>query len=418
MLFLLLQVVAETFYALSSMNKIIKFFGGMSALVSTLSQDDRDNVQNENCLHSRGIHDALSEISPKAASFIAKKVGGTVEKFLHDNKFSELPAEKLEDVFDGFEASRIAFIHNECMISMVECDKRKDITKLEDHIINDGEKGSIFCSRARYLPDISVKLARQNGFILPEDIDEKLKNNEKLKIRPLMIHCYGVSSSNTAAQLTTAVCNAFGIKTGVAENAVEIVKQFIEQENKKNKDENIVIIPYITGFSLGGMFAGTIATKLNYGSCLFNPWGMGSNLCKFVGEDAWNLANEQKDQHLIFSTEFDFTSSSASPLSSFAKSPGRKIIMENIGLGDDFHPVETHTKYRDVFQHYINRKQRKTSSGNKAKPIDKKHKFDCLVSLILHTVSTGIRYVCLTCMYVILLLLLCARSINNPILYF
>ncbi len=366
-LFLLLQVTAKTFHALSSMNKITKFFGGISALVSTLSQDDRDDVRNENCLHSRGIHDALSEISSKTASFIAKKVGGRVEKFLDDNKFSELPAEKLEDVFDGFEASRITFIHNECMINMVECDKREDITKLEDHIINDGKNGSIFCSRARYLPDISVKLARQNGFVLPKDIDEKLKNNEKLKIRPLMIHCYGVSSSNTAAQLTTAVCNGFGIKTGVAKNAVDIVKQFVEQENKKNKDENIVIVPYITGFSLGGMFAGTIATKLNYGSCLFNPWGMGNNLCEFVGKGAWNLANEQKDQHLTFSTEFDFTSSSASPLSRLVKSPGRKIIMENIGLGDDFHPVETHTKYRDVFQRYINRKQQKMISNEDTK---------------------------------------------------
>lgn len=374
MLFLLLQVALRTFCTMCSMEEIAKFIKGISALVSTLSQDDRDDVRNENCLHSREIQDALSEISSKAASFIAKKVGGNVEKFLDDSKFLELPAEKLEDVIDGFEASRIAFIHNECMISMVECDKRKDITKLEDHIINDGEKGSFFCSRARYLSDISVKLARQNGFILPEDIDERLKNNEKLKIRPLMIHCYGVSSSNTVAQLTTAVCNGFGIKTGVAENAVKIVKQFIEQENKKNKDKNIVIVPYITGFSLGGMFAGTIATKLNYGSCLFNPWGMGNDLCEFVGEDAWNLANKQKDQHLTFSTEFDFTSSSASPLSRLVKSPGRKIIMENIGLGDHLHPVETHTKYRDVFQRHIDRKQQGILSDDKAKSVDKKQK--------------------------------------------
>lgn len=374
MLFLLLQVALRTFCTMCSMEEIAKFIKGISALVSTLSQDDRDDVRNENCLHSREIQDALSEISSKAASFIAKKVGGNVEKFLDDSKFLELPAEKLEDVIDGFEASRIAFIHNECMISMVECDKRKDITKLEDHIINDGEKGSIFCSRARYLSDISVKLARQNGFILPEDIDERLKNNEKLKIRPLMIHCYGVSSSNTVAQLTTAVCNGFGIKTGAAENAVKIVKQFIEQENKKNKDKNIVIVPYITGFSLGGMFAGTIATKLNYGSCLFNPCGMGNDLCEFVGEDAWNLANKQKDQHLTFSTEFDFTSSSASPLSRLVKSPGRKIIMENIGLGDHLHPVETHTKYRDVFQRHIDRKQQGILSDDKAKSVDKKQK--------------------------------------------
>lgn len=357
-----------------NMNKIAKIVEVITGLGGTLSHDDRDDVRNENCLHSREIQDALSEISSNVASFIAKKVGGKVEKFLDDSKFSELPAEKLDDVIDGFEASRIMFVRDECMISMIECDERKDIIKLEDYMINDSEKGSIFCSRARYLPDISVKLARQNGFILPEDIDERLKNNEKLKIRPLMIHCYGVSSSNTVAQLTTAVCNGFGIKTGAAENAVKIVKQFIEQENKKNKDENIVIVPYITGFSLGGMFAGTIATKLNYGSCLFNPWGMGNDLCEFVGEDAWNLANKQKDQHLTFSTEFDFASSSASPLSRLVKSPGRKIIMENIGLGDHFHPVETHTKYRDVFQRHIDRKQQGILSDDKAKSVDKKQK--------------------------------------------
>lgn len=356
------------------MNKIAKIVEVITGLGGTLSHDDRDDVRNENCLHSREIQDALSEISSKAASFIAKKVGGNVEKFLDDSKFLELPAEKLDDVLDGFEASRIMFVCDECMISMIECDERKDIIKLEDYIINNGETGSIFCSRARYLPDISVKLASQNGFILPEDIDERLKNNEKLKIRPLMIHCYGVSSSNTVAQLTTAVCNGFGIKTGAAENAVKIVKQFIEQENKKNKDKNIVIVPYITGFSLGGMFAGTIATKLNYGSCLFNPWGIGSALCEFVGEDAWNLANKQKDQHLIFSTEFDFSSSSASPLSRLVKSPGRKIIMENIGLGDHFHPFETHTKYRDVFQRHIDRKQQGILSDDKAKSVDKKQK--------------------------------------------
>lgn len=353
------------------MNKITTIIKGMSAMVGVLTQDKHKGVCNENCWHGREIHDALAGMSSKLSSFFAIKVGGNLEKFLGDSKFLELPAEKLDDVIDGFEESRITFVHDECMISMAECDKRKDITRLEDHIVNDGDNGSVFCARARYLSDISVELAKKNGFILPEDIYEQLKDNEKLKIRPLMVHCYGVSSSNTSAQLITAVCNGFGIKTGAAEIAVNIVKDFIEQENKKNKDENIVIVPYITGFSLGGMFASTIATKLNYGSCIFNPWKMGSALCEFVGEDAWNLANKQKDQHLIFSTEFDFTSSSASPLSYFVKSPGRKIIMENIGLGDHLHPVETHTKYRDVFKRHIDRKQQGILSGYKAKCVDK-----------------------------------------------
>lgn len=57
MLFLLLQVALRTFCTMCSMEEIAKFIKGISALVSTLSQDDRDDVRNENCLHSREIQD-------------------------------------------------------------------------------------------------------------------------------------------------------------------------------------------------------------------------------------------------------------------------------------------------------------------------------------------------------------------------
>ena len=86
------------------MNKVTNFFKGIGNFVEALNQYDRDDVhndddvRNDDGLHSHGVHEILSDIAPGLAKFVAKQVGGEVEKFLHDNKFQEPSVEKQQQI--------------------------------------------------------------------------------------------------------------------------------------------------------------------------------------------------------------------------------------------------------------------------------------------------------------------------------
>lgn len=69
----------------------------------------------------------------------------------------------------------------------------------------------------------------------------------------------------------------------------------MEAKQKECKDENVIVVPDMTGHSLGWMFAAAISSKLHIGSCLFNPLGLGSKLRDFVGKANLEVANRDRD---------------------------------------------------------------------------------------------------------------------------
>ena len=238
---------------------------------------------------------------------------------------TELPRVALSDFWKKLSLRRMIFIHKYCMISRKELEKEDNVTWFGDkgELTKDEHKikNNIFCAGCRTLEDISVNEAIDNGFILPKNLDEKLKENQNLKIRPLMINCYGVGSSDTLKQLKAGIKNGLSRDIEEVHVATAIIESLVEAKQKECKDENVIVVPYITGHSLGGMFAAAISSKLHIGSCLFNPFGLGSKLREFVGKENLDAANRDQDidnngdcinNHLVFSTEYDFTSSKTS----------------------------------------------------------------------------------------------------------
>lgn len=301
---------------------------------------------------------------------------------------TELPRVALSDFWKNLSLRRMIFIHKNCMISREQLEKEDNVTWFGDkgELTKDEYKikNNIFCAGCRTLEDISVNEAIDNGFIFPKNLDEKLKGNQNLKIRPLMINCYGVGSSDTLNQLKACIKNGLSRDIEEVHVATAIIESLVEAKQKECKDENVIVVPYITGHSLGGMFAAAISSKLHIGSCLFNPFGLGSKLREFVGKENLDAANRNQDidnngdcvnNHLVFSTEYDFTSSKTSPIKQFVKIPGRIISMKNEELKADLlkdlnfgflksladlfsiHPVETHTAYKQVFETQIEKLQ-------------------------------------------------------------
>ena len=301
---------------------------------------------------------------------------------------TELPRVALSDFWKNLSLRRMIFIHKNCMISREQLEKEDNVTWFGDkgELTKDEHKikNNIFCAGCRTLEDISVNEAIDNGFILPKNLDEKLKENQNLKIRPLMINCYGVGSSDTLKQLKAGIKNGLSRDIEEVHVATAIIESLVEAKQKECKDENVIVVPYITGHSLGGMFAAAISSKLHIGSCLFNPFGLGSKLREFVGGKNLDAAKRDQDinnngdfvnNHLVFSTEYDFTSSKTSPIKQLVKIPGKIISMKNEELKADFlkdlnigflkslvdlfsiHPVETHTAYRQVFETQIEKLQ-------------------------------------------------------------
>ena len=328
--------------------------------------------------HNDGIKSPkISEKSLDNASVPQFQIGNT-----------ELPRVALSDFWKNLSLRRMIFIHKNCMIRREQLEKEDNVTWFGDkgELTKDEHKikNNIFCAGCRTLEDISINEAIDNGFILPKNLDEKLKENQNLKMRPLMINCYGVGSSDTLKQLKAGIKNGLSQDIEEVHVATAIIESLVEAKQKECKDENVIVVPYITGHSLGGMFAAAISSKLHIGSCLFNPLGLSSKLREFVGGKNLDAANRDQDinnngdyvnNHLVFSTEYDFTSSKTSPIKQLVKIPGRIISMKNEELKADFlkklnisflksladlfsiHPIETHKAYKQVFETQIEKLQ-------------------------------------------------------------
>ena len=149
---------------------------------------------------------------------------------------TELPRVALSDFWKNLSLRRMIFIHKNCMISREQLEKEDNVTWFGDkgELTKDEHKikNNIFCAGCRTLEDISVNEAIDNGFILPKNLDEKLKENQNPKIRPLMINCYGVGSSDTLNQLKAGIKNGLSrdieevhVATAIIESLVEVIRE-------------------------------------------------------------------------------------------------------------------------------------------------------------------------------------------------
>ncbi|MDR2778928.1 MAG: hypothetical protein LBB16_01410 [Puniceicoccales bacterium] len=240
------------------------------------------------------------------------------EEFRHKKSFPERPVVGISDMFKRWNEEYVNFIRNQCMKRFEDCEG-ESITPIEDE---DG----VFIARSEYAPDITVDQAKRFGFILPEDVDERVNRNPSLRVRPLMIRCFGVGSGNTVDQIKAGVKNILSLSTSKVLRANTLIQSHIKSEQQRfESDENTLVIPFITGFSMGGMFANAIAIKNNYTSMVFNGLGLGEKNCKLVGKENWKKAQQQPAGHVAIVVDHDFVASQDAPWRKVTRTPGQIV---------------------------------------------------------------------------------------------
>ncbi|MDR1457454.1 MAG: hypothetical protein LBI47_01210 [Puniceicoccales bacterium] len=229
--------------------------------------------------------------------------------------FPELFVTPIGNMFREWSSERVDFIRNHCMKQFEEC-TGDGVTTIED-------SNKVFVARSEFGPDISVKQAQDFGFILPGDIDERVRHNPNLKVKPLFIRCFGVGSGNTKDQILEGAKNILSLPTDRLELANSLILSHIESVQERFKsNQDVLVVPLITGFSQGGMFASAIALKNNFPSITFNGLGLGKGGCDFVGETDWARAQRQQNSHIAMVVDHDFVASPDSAWRNATRIPG------------------------------------------------------------------------------------------------
>ncbi|MDR1233088.1 MAG: hypothetical protein LBJ75_02400 [Puniceicoccales bacterium] len=240
------------------------------------------------------------------------------DDFSNGRIFSELSTVPVGDMFERWGPEYVDFIKTHCMKPFEEC-VGDNVTIIED-------PDKVFVARSEFAPDISIAQAQKFGFILPTDINERVRRNTNLKIKPLMIRCFGVGSGSTLDQIREGTKNILSSSTDRLASANDLILSHIKSVQEKFKsDSNVIVAPFITGFSLGGMFASAIAARNNFSSMVFNGLGLGETGCKFVGKENWARAQQQPDSHVAMFVDHDFVASPDSPWHDSTKTPGRIV---------------------------------------------------------------------------------------------
>ncbi|MDR0742614.1 MAG: hypothetical protein LBE98_04085 [Puniceicoccales bacterium] len=224
-----------------------------------------------------------------------------------NSAFPEHPPVHIENMFKEWSPERIDFVRTHCMKPFEECE--------DTHHIESPDK--VFVARSELGPDISVTRAREFGFILPKNI------NPNLRIIPLMIRCFGVGSGSTLAQIQEGARNILASQTDRVAFANAMVLSHIQSVRQRLENPNVLVVPFITGFSLGGMFASAIAVKNNITSMVFNGLGLGKDGCDFVGQKNWAWAQQHPNSCIAMFVDHDFVASPNSPWRSVIRIPGR-----------------------------------------------------------------------------------------------
>ncbi|MDR2777044.1 MAG: hypothetical protein LBB17_03330 [Puniceicoccales bacterium] len=239
-------------------------------------------------------------------------------EFFTGQTFPENHPVPISDMFQKWDPEYIEFIQTHCMKPFEWC-VGPGVSNIED-------PDKVFIARSEFAPDISVERAKRFKFILPSNIDERVKRNPNLKVRPLMIRCFGVGSGNTLKQIKEGAGNVLSLPTDRLESANALILSHIESKQQEFKsDPNVLVVPFITGFSLGGMFANAIAVKNNFTSITVNGLGLGESGCKFVGEKNWKRAQQQSNSHIAMFVDQDFVASSDSAWRGVTKIPGHIV---------------------------------------------------------------------------------------------
>ncbi|MDR2432369.1 MAG: hypothetical protein LBD34_01310 [Puniceicoccales bacterium] len=249
---------------------------------------------------------------------VARPLVETLAQPVDTNTFPELPSTPINNLFETWSPERVEFFQTHCTKRLEEC-MDNDVVSLED-------EERVFVARSERGPDITVEQARNFGFILPElpeETSELAERNPNLKIKPLMIRCFGVGSGSTGAQIQEGIKNILSLPTDRLELANTHVLSYIESEQQRFKsDPNVLVVPFITGFSLGGMFASAIAVKNNFSSIVVNGLGLGKNGCEFVGKENWKRAQQQSDCHAAMFVDHDFVASPDASWRGITRTPG------------------------------------------------------------------------------------------------
>ncbi|MDR3144549.1 MAG: hypothetical protein LBT64_03580 [Puniceicoccales bacterium] len=321
---------------------------------------------------------SIANACGKAFSFLTDKIAESTKGLsarISKNivtKSHDGPSRKIEDVIFGWDEVHINFVGNFCMKKLSECEGAMKLRDVDN----------VFVGRSEYFRDIPVADARKFGLILPENIDE---NNANLAIRPLVIRFYGIGSGNIALQFLESTVNVFSsgpkrskhptskiideLKTQISTEKIAeanaIVLSHIEEEKRKLKDSpNIIIVPFISGFSFGGMLANCIAIRNGFGSIVFNALGIGKSARAFIGNGNWEMANTARaNNHMALRTEYDFLSSPMSPLRHIVSNPGLTVTIPG-DPKDLLNPVDTHCEYRKKFMNFVAKNVRKNPSHN------------------------------------------------------
>lgn len=215
---------------------------------------------------------------------------------------------------------------------------------------------------------LTQKQAREFGMILPNDI------GEEQRIRPLFIRCFGVTSGDTSEQILEAARVLLSLKPKTLETANGLVLNAIERIQEENQEDDVCVVPFIIGHSLGGMFGNAIAVKNHIGSMCFNQFGLGSGVLEWVGHENWEYARqEDMCRHVSMSVEYDFVSSELSILRQMVITPGLRVTVDNMFEGID--PLRTHCDYEENFVLAVESIRKREQSTEDIKP--KRSCFSC-----------------------------------------
>ncbi|MDR1595747.1 MAG: hypothetical protein LBR91_02380 [Puniceicoccales bacterium] len=265
---------------------------------------------------------------------VCNGVKQAIEEHRDSGVFKTIRPCTFEEMLQDCDIAYIAFIHNHCM------------KKLEDRngegVQTISDSDNILVAKSESAPDMTVECAKKIGLILPNNTDPNSV------IRPFVITFYGVGAGRTLNQLSLAIKNVFNVESGAIGLIYALVMSFIESEQKRLSDgSNVVVVPMLAGFSMGGLLANTIGVKENIASVTFNPLGLGREARNFVGADKFDLANGEKAKnHMSFFVDFDFVSSENMPPAAMTATPGQKVRLPN---DNPANPIKTHREYETAF---------------------------------------------------------------------
>jgi hypothetical protein len=218
----------------------------------------------------------------------------------------------------------------------------------------------------RYTPKISVETARKLHLISAEDTIAP-----GAQIRPLIIHIPGLFSegnlirqflaaANTISPELTRILETLLMQFGmdveghqtVLDTANATILSYIEAEQRKFSSEKLAVV--ITGHSLGGMLAQSVAMINNISSIVWNPVGLGEECLKLVSRTGSTALNEKEaDKHLILTVEGDFTSAPGHIIAEGCKFPGKQVIIPTQMLGDNPDFITIHQGTQQAFANAV-----------------------------------------------------------------